>query len=1072
MKKAPTVGPKQRNAFRGKSWQLIIAVAALFLQLTAYTQTSMPTRAQLQPINANYEWLTGSFKRGLYFPKDTLQSADSGAAAIVNGVMYLKNVRQGSTIYWGPLSGGSGSADSTIFSTNYRRDTAIANVRTEIAGKQPTGNYITGLTGDVAAVGPGLVAATISNGAITAIKIDNGAVTIPKISATGTADNTTYLRGDGAWATPAGGGGPTMVSDLGQLPEIKIYSPAKGVASSSNVSGYSHTAVDSARMYFTSGGVTGDKGGWLTNNLTGDSIRVTVPYWIIFSNSIGEGHGGPTPLHGRLHPAGVATFQWDYANAIGGMAYRLERKMQMPVYNHGIGGQTSIDARKRAFRDMLSQYSPNSTDGRGDQTLFRLGQGVIIEFAINDIFNGVPLQDLKDNIEWMAAMCQQYGKRCVVLNCPGDAVANQAQLRMIADFNYWLASGVLDPYRACVVDINRKWNDLTYGKDNIHPESDIYDDIHWTTNGGYDSLATYVFDQAKLPVLRKAVFINELDPGGFSGYSRPTTITIGTVPYSLAALTDTINITSFVPDSVWIKITGSTNVSGTTYTGFSHIEWFVDNNPSNLLYYTQRTHFGAGFKPYMTLSKLRMSPPTAENGYDIIKVQLADLSTTAFKVTTYAGGTRQFLGGDNIYNSAALNISANGIAIGTNGSIYSEGSNSQIAALQLQINGSATNTGVGISVGNTASSFKLQSNPSPQKNQFEFVSYSGGVAGLGSSPTNLVAITNMGFGNSGGNDQRANALSLTPTINHNTSANSGIIIRGLYYNPTLTNLGNAKHNGIVQVSGDNYLNETSGSTCVGCAESVTIGEKFRVTGSINLRGDGTVFSRPQYTSIVTTPGNSSIPFSLRTYMKKADNSADSTGAEIVQNYTGQSMVSTDAGAGTASYLFVKSNGTASINAQAGLNISATPASGADSLLAVGTIVAPGGSADLVHTNPVLKIPRTARIGTDQVHTTGTSVTINNGVTRLYVDPTSALASLTVTFPSTPYDGQVVRIFFGGASLDSPSDDVVTGGISGWVASGGSAGIIVNTSSPPIPVTSGTCFIFEYRGSTTYWYQIR
>jgi hypothetical protein len=37
--------------------------------------------------------------------------------------------------------------------------------------------------------------------------IDNAVVTVAKISATGTADSTTFLRGDGAWATPSGGGG-------------------------------------------------------------------------------------------------------------------------------------------------------------------------------------------------------------------------------------------------------------------------------------------------------------------------------------------------------------------------------------------------------------------------------------------------------------------------------------------------------------------------------------------------------------------------------------------------------------------------------------------------------------------------------------------------------------------------------------------------------------------------------------------------------------------------------------------------------------------------------------------------
>jgi hypothetical protein len=111
MKKA-SQGPKQRTAFRENYLAAIFAVAALFLNLSTNAQT-MPTRAQLQPINAaGYEWQTGSFKKGLYFPKDTLQSADSGAAAIVNGVLYLKNIVQGSNIYWGPLSGGSAHTDS------------------------------------------------------------------------------------------------------------------------------------------------------------------------------------------------------------------------------------------------------------------------------------------------------------------------------------------------------------------------------------------------------------------------------------------------------------------------------------------------------------------------------------------------------------------------------------------------------------------------------------------------------------------------------------------------------------------------------------------------------------------------------------------------------------------------------------------------------------------------------------------------------------------------------------------------------------------------------------------------
>jgi hypothetical protein len=47
---------------------------------------------------------------------------------------------------------------------------------------------------------------TVSNNGQT-FTIDSGVVTVAKLSATGTANNTTFLRGDGTWATPSGGGG-------------------------------------------------------------------------------------------------------------------------------------------------------------------------------------------------------------------------------------------------------------------------------------------------------------------------------------------------------------------------------------------------------------------------------------------------------------------------------------------------------------------------------------------------------------------------------------------------------------------------------------------------------------------------------------------------------------------------------------------------------------------------------------------------------------------------------------------------------------------------------------------------
>lgn len=68
--------------------------------------------------------------------------------------------------------------DSSIFSTNYRRDTAVANLRSEIAGKQGTGNYITGLNGDGAATGPGLANFVLSPTSVTPGSYTNANITV------------------------------------------------------------------------------------------------------------------------------------------------------------------------------------------------------------------------------------------------------------------------------------------------------------------------------------------------------------------------------------------------------------------------------------------------------------------------------------------------------------------------------------------------------------------------------------------------------------------------------------------------------------------------------------------------------------------------------------------------------------------------------------------------------------------------------------------------------------------------------------------------------------------------------
>lgn len=79
-------------------------------------------------------------------------------------------------------------------------ESQVTNLVTDLAGKQATGNYITSLTTDVVASGPGAAAATIQPNAITTGKIINSAVTLPKL-ANGTANT---LIGYDASGVPIG----------------------------------------------------------------------------------------------------------------------------------------------------------------------------------------------------------------------------------------------------------------------------------------------------------------------------------------------------------------------------------------------------------------------------------------------------------------------------------------------------------------------------------------------------------------------------------------------------------------------------------------------------------------------------------------------------------------------------------------------------------------------------------------------------------------------------------------------------------------------------------------------------
>lgn len=121
-------------------------------------------------------------------------------------------------------------------------------------GKQASGNYITALSGDVVATGPGSASSTIQAGAVTLAKMANlaansiignntGSAAVP-LALTGTqvtamlnvfttslqglapasgGGTVNFLRADGSWATPPGGGGSGTVTSVGLADSTGIF---------------------------------------------------------------------------------------------------------------------------------------------------------------------------------------------------------------------------------------------------------------------------------------------------------------------------------------------------------------------------------------------------------------------------------------------------------------------------------------------------------------------------------------------------------------------------------------------------------------------------------------------------------------------------------------------------------------------------------------------------------------------------------------------------------------------------------------------------------------------------------
>lgn len=354
---------------------------------------------------------------------------------------------------------------------------------------------------------------------------------------------------------------------------IKKAISAKGLAANESVSNYGFSSVNSTTYKFSTvalGSPSTEYGGWLANGTSNDSIQLSAPFWVLIGDSQAEGHPS---THGRLH----SPVNLKKTDVSGQLSYHLRQKTKFRWFNQGIGGQTSTQVLARFDRDGLGK-TYDVGDGLPTKTLSGKPMGIVVIAGINDFYSGISTATTKSNLTQIAIKCQAEGIYCVILNIPGDEVINETQSKQIDDVNQWLKDGALNAYNVVIVDYNTWWRDPAFN-DNAHASSLIVDDIHPSTVG-YDSLASYIFRKAKLPVLTKVIVYNQVSPSTpITGFSRPNSIRVGgETTYSLNSSVDSFTVTTpIATDSVWFKILASTNVSGTSYSGFSHVEWILDN---------------------------------------------------------------------------------------------------------------------------------------------------------------------------------------------------------------------------------------------------------------------------------------------------------------------------------------------------------------------------------------------------------------------------------------------------------------------------------------------------------------
>jgi hypothetical protein len=198
-------------------------------------------------------------------------------------------------------------------------------------------------------------------------------------------------------------------------------------------------------------------------------------------------------------------------------------------------------------------------------------------------------------------------------------------------------------------------------------------------------------------------------------------------------------------------------------------------------------------------------------------------------------GTFRTVGAATITGAATV-----GTTLGVTGAITATANGHQFGNLQILTSANASTTGQGIRVTGSDSTLQFQGsaaggNPA----MFTFAAYNSNATTSALTTTDKAGVRiYTGFEDGNVGSISGNTLWLSPTYDFTSNPRVGLKVRGIYYDPTLTDLTATTHIAIETVSGDNYFGSTSGSTGIGYTSGAALPSILSVRGGATFQDSG------------------------------------------------------------------------------------------------------------------------------------------------------------------------------------------------------------------------------------------